>query len=55
VSGQPVREGLKQRVQRRELGAFDVPVRDFDLAVQVQPIGETGVQRVADLDARFLG
>ena len=54
VRGQADREGLEQRMQRRELRALDVPVRDLDLAVQVEAVGQALVQRRGDgLCGRF--
>jgi hypothetical protein len=43
------RERVEQRVQRSELRALDVPVRDLDLRVQVEAIGEHAAQRVTEL------
>jgi hypothetical protein len=45
VIGQADRERFEQRMERRELRALDVPVRDLDLAVQIQSVGEPLIER----------
>src|SRR6266571_1916702 len=48
VVGQAHREGLEQRMQRREVRALDVPVGDLDLAVQVQAVRQPRVERLRE-------
>ena len=45
----------KVEMFRGELGALDVPVRDLDLAVQVEAVGEARVQVLRDHLAGLLG
>jgi hypothetical protein len=51
VVGQADRKRFEQRVKRRELRALDVPVRDLDLAVQVEAVRQARVERVGDIGA----
>src|SRR5262249_17601285 len=42
-------KGLEQRVQSSELRPLDVPMRDFDLTMQVETIRQARIQRIGDL------
>jgi hypothetical protein len=48
-------ELLEERVEGREERALHVPVGDLDLGVQVEAVGEPGVQRGGDVAARVVG
>src|SRR5262249_24930153 len=45
-------EGLEEGMQRRELRPLDVPMRDLDLPVQIEAVGQA---RVEDLDELLTG
>jgi len=48
-------EGLVERMEGGEVGPLDVPVGHLDLRVEVEPVGEGGVERLGHPDPGLLG